>query len=46
MNESGSSLKQLEKGVEALVLARHVTTVGDEECETLIGQELEGIVAA
>lgn len=46
MNESGSSLKDLEKEIEALVLARHITTVGDEEYESLIGQELEGIVAA
>lgn len=44
MNEGGCTFKQLEKEVETLLLARHVTTVGDEECEGLIGQQLEGIV--
>jgi hypothetical protein len=46
MKEKGSTFKELEKEIEDLVLARHITTVGDEECENLIGQELEGIVEA
>jgi hypothetical protein len=30
MKESGSTLKELEKEIEGMVLARHITTVGDE----------------
>ena len=45
MKQEGGSFNQLINQIEMMATAKNITTVGDEECEEMINEELTTIVS-